>query len=609
MLIYKTDQSEEFAPGDLLVEYENPKNLGYAHYLNDISEAFFTISQKDAKANIRRHVGTAHVVIIRNAEGYQDVVWRGILAEIDANQEDVIFYAYGYEAQLYTLHTKWNQRWKNTEIGGASGCPVDDLWARAVALTDSPLGFAATGTIETPTTMTGGNIDLVLQSYRCNHKRILQALRELTAISTSDTNNVVYMEIDYPKDPTDLGITFNYWKDRSDDVTDIRFEYPGNIMGYADRFTPVLMRNKILGVGSGPRNQLYRYNAVVKAGNYGRDAFGMHSEATYLSWVRDRSEMKRVILRRLRLGLREDVDVYVRLFPGTIPPWRATNSQHRLGDRVYTQVVNGITRFGKWMTLMGEQTIFVGGREYVQPILEDRAGAVCPTIVGTPAITEASGTNISVKLPDGKYEAGRHIFIHIAWTYTFDSGFSAHPGDDLEAAGFTPLLFSPTTAKVGTLWRGHNLYYKLVTGDEGYARKGETIAVDMGGDSNVVAVTELLEGIYNESPSNPGLWWTANPNITVGDTDPDPLPAQTPDYSEFVRTRYYVDIVTDGATVTNDPIGYLAFEDDAYVNDGTESIRLRVTRKDGFNVDEDPSPYTCSGSILNIVIRVRGDCD
>ena len=366
------DFDTDYSPKDLVAEFENPKNLGYGSYLNDIGEAFFTIAQRDAKVGIRDYIGKSHLFIIREDRGYEDVVWRGLTGETDANATDVIIYSYGYEHLFHSLHSKWNKKFKSVAIAGASGRPVNYLWNRALTETDSPMQWMSTGTIQAPWTTDAQTTVLTLNKYELNWKPLLLALKELVAIATSDTNNVVYFEIGFPTDPTDKSATFNFYKDRSTDVTALRLEYPNTVMDWNDRFVPVMLRNKTFAVGSGPRGQVYRYNYGQGLGNYGRVAFGMHSQNLYLSWVRDRQELGRVTRRRNNLGLREDVNLMVRCWADRVPPWRSSAASWRLGDKVQTKISHGSTEIDKNLFMIGEQVVFANGREYVQPMLEDR---------------------------------------------------------------------------------------------------------------------------------------------------------------------------------------------------------------------------------------------
>lgn len=376
VLVYNTDVAgSTWGPTTVLAEFENPKNVGYASYLNDIGEAFWTVNQRDIKVDLRAYLGIGHVVIIRDVYGASDVVWRGIVCEIDANEEDVIFYAYGYEHLLYMYYTQWNKVWKNKQIAGAAGRPVNDLWVQAQNRPDSLVKWITTGTLESPWTTNARDTYIVLNEYRVNFKKVLTCFRELVALAVSDTDNVVYMEIDYPTSPLDLSATFNFWRHRTADTTQYQITMPGNCLGFNDRYVPFLTKNKLLGVGQGPRGQVYRFNVGAWTGGpYARDVYGQRMEPLFLTWVRDRKELKRITRRRLKKAQRGNVDFYARMFPGSIAPWRSTEATHKLGDRIYVNIDHGITTLAQWMWYMGEQVVFIGGREYVQPIVESTAG-------------------------------------------------------------------------------------------------------------------------------------------------------------------------------------------------------------------------------------------
>jgi hypothetical protein len=369
------DFASDYSTNQMIAEIHNPKNLAYGQYLNDIGEAFFTIAQRDLKANLEAYVGKAHVFIIRYDGTNEDVVWRGILSEHDANDIDVILYAYTYEHYLFSLHSPKKKKWKGTQIAGTVTRPMNYLWQHAKDEPNSPVQWITTGTIQSPWTDDNQDTAIVLNSYKVSWKPILTCFRELNAIALSDTGNISFFEIDFPTDPTDHSATFNYWKDNSTDVTDLKITYPNNVLDWSDRFTPVMLRNKTFAMGSGPRGQLYYYNYGIGQGDYGRIAFGMHSQNLYLSWVRDRAELSRVTKRRTNLARRENANLYVRLYPDSTPPYRATTATWELGDFFTVDVRHGATQINKLLLFIGEQVVFANGREYVQPMLEDRPEA------------------------------------------------------------------------------------------------------------------------------------------------------------------------------------------------------------------------------------------
>lgn len=369
------DFDTDYSTNKLVAEINNPKNIGYGSYLNDIGEAFFTVHQREDKAALRAYQGKAHVFIIRNDGVNEDVVWRGILSEHDATDDDTVHYAYGYLHYLHTLHSPKKKKWTSAQVAGASHRPVNYLWDHAKDERDSPVQWISNGTMQPPYTDDSKDTFLVLNSYKVSWKPILTCFRELTAIALSDTKNITYFEIEYPLDPTDHSATFNYWSDNTEDNTDLKITYPNNVLDWNDRFVPVMLRNKTFAMGSGPRGQLYYYNYGMGQGNYGRTAFGMHSQNLYLSWVRDRAELIRVTKRRTNMARREDADLWVRMYPDRIPPWHTTAASWELGDFVQVNIQHGSTNINKLMMLRGEQVVFANGREYVQPILEDRPEA------------------------------------------------------------------------------------------------------------------------------------------------------------------------------------------------------------------------------------------
>lgn len=357
-----------FAVGSLVCEFANPKNIGYARYLNDVGEAFWTeVQDHPLVSAVAAGEGYYHVYILRNDE----VVWRGFLAEHEATQDDVIFYAYSYEGFLFWLATDWNQTWANAQLDTI----VSALWTRAKTdLTYSQAGFITTGTIQAPVTTSGGSTAITLPLYKAYYKRILFCMRELTAIATSDTTNICYFEVAYTSTATDKSATFNFWKNRSTDRS-IVWEYGVNIKRFSDRKAAVLNRNDILAVGSGARNQLYRNRQQTSGGSYGYDIIGRRQEPIYLSWVRDETDLIRVAKLRAKRALRSDTNLSLYMANGSILPVGATGAGYNLGDRVTVRIPRGATQVDKLLLVVGQQVLALRGRELVIPMVQERSGS------------------------------------------------------------------------------------------------------------------------------------------------------------------------------------------------------------------------------------------
>lgn len=350
-----------FGPGKLIADFDKAKNVGWADYLLDVPEAFFTLNQDDAK--ILSLVGkedVAHVRIYRDTQ----LVWAGLLGEHDANSSDAIFYAYGYLSILYMLQTDWNVVYTNAQINTI----VSDQWTRAkTTLTSSLAGWMTTGTIEAPVTTSGGPTAIVLPTYKLFRKRILFVLRELAALGIGDTTNTVTFEI------TPGGV-FNFWKNRGVDTTE-RFEYgDGRVKDFSDKLSPISRRNDILAVGINP-NQVTLQQEVADTTTAASIAnIGRRAEPVFFSWVRDSVEMDRVTRIRAARAKRTIVDLQLRFFANSIIPPGGSGATFKLADRVWAKVSRGITNVNALQMVQGVQVFWIRGAERVNLLLGDRPG-------------------------------------------------------------------------------------------------------------------------------------------------------------------------------------------------------------------------------------------
>jgi hypothetical protein len=347
-----------FAPGPVIAEFEQAKNIGYGEYLNDVGEAFFTLTQGDPKASLITDAlieEGLHIEFRRD----DDKVWGGWVGEVDENETDAIFYSYSYAAALFWLHTDWNQTWAGAQINTIAS----DLWDRAkTGLADSGLAWVTTGTIEAPVTTSGGGTPIVLPDYSANYKRILFALQELAGMATSDTTNRVVFEIT-------PGGTFNFWKNLGITRTHKALDYGGTVLGYQRIRTPMDRRNVLLGVGSAPHDIVLRKTTEDSAD---RSTNSRREEALYYSWIRDEEEIDRVNRLRLSQALRTDNMLALSTRPGEIIPARSGNADYALGDYITVRIDNGITQLNEPKLITGQQVVWTRGVERVRPIVQDR---------------------------------------------------------------------------------------------------------------------------------------------------------------------------------------------------------------------------------------------
>lgn len=351
-----------FGKGDVAVFLEDVQNLCWTEYLNDVGEAFFTISQEDDKIQALRSlidIG-AHVEIRRDGA----LVWAGWLGEVDETYEDAIIYAYSYVSGLYVMLSDWGQEWSAENVSTI----FTDLWTRAtdnVTLNRSRLAWMTQGTVQDPVTTSGGAVALTLPFYKIYTKRILQAFKELAAYSISDTTNRVVFEV------TPAGV-FNLWKNRGTTRDDIRWRMGegGNIRSYRRIRMPVDRRTVINSVGTSPNDVDLRYN--VANGSL-RDTIGRMEEPMFLQWVRDQSELERVVKLRLQRAGRVDTDLMVTFNQNSLIPYRATNAEYDLGDQIDIRLNRGLSaNTSDPKIIVGQQIVYRRMSEMVRLLLADR---------------------------------------------------------------------------------------------------------------------------------------------------------------------------------------------------------------------------------------------
>ena len=359
---YEFLDTTNYGVGNLVADFELQKNMGYAEYVNDVGEAFFTLSQKDSKIALLDDLVDqgGHMQIYRDT----DLMWAGWFGETDEANNDAIFYGYSYAAGLFERLTAWEQEFTAAQIDTI----FDTLWdvARGVSPSTSGnrMGWMTQGTLEAPVTTSGGGTAIVMNRYTTYYKRILFAFQELAAAAISDTTNRVVWEI------TPAG-ALNLWKNRGADLTTMAWHYGDpKLLSYRRQRTPADHRNVIYAVGTSPKDLTLtstQSDATDISNNGGR-----REESIYLQWVRDQDELDRIAKLRLARAKRFDSSIALTFAPGALTPFRATGQSYKLTDGVPVVFDNGVTQMAETKLIVGQQVMQYRGQEIVRPLLSDR---------------------------------------------------------------------------------------------------------------------------------------------------------------------------------------------------------------------------------------------
>lgn len=354
-------------PAGIIAIFDKATNIGYSEIVGNIPQMFFTLSQDDVDAlatvaatgtNVFGYGSETavplHFLVYRNNE----LVWAGLgPMELDENKDDLIVYSYGYAASFYWTLTGWKQEYTSQTIKQI----VDDVITKGKAKTHSMMNWLTTGTTEAPVTTSGGGTAITLPYYVANYKRILFLFREMASYAASDTTNRVWFEV------TPSG-TINFWKNAGSTLKIPAFTYPrGNVLSFSRYRMPVDMRTKLYGVGTSPTD------VALQSAQENTDLSnrrGLREDSIYLQWVRDSDELARVTKRRLTIANKVDKQLVLTLAPNSVAPIRASAGLQMMADYP-VNIKKGSVQYSGQQMCVGNQVLFVAGREYVRPVFQD----------------------------------------------------------------------------------------------------------------------------------------------------------------------------------------------------------------------------------------------
>jgi hypothetical protein len=348
----------DYAPGDIVAIVENATNIGWSEYINEVGEAFFSMSQEDPKILLMSEAVNhgKHCLIYRNGE----LIWGGWLGEADENLHDVVFTAYSYVSGFYHYVMPWDKEWTAIDADQI----IEDAVDEAIGKTHSKVNWFTKGTIQTLWVEAGGPTTLALPLYRAPYKRVLTVLREIATYAISDTDNRVKFNV------TPAGV-FNLWRDDKNTLDDIRWQIgDGKVRNFQRIRLPVDRRNEILAVGTSPKDTTMR-KTITKTTF--RDNEGLKQEPIYFSWVKNSTQLERVAKIRASRAVRVDTDLYLSFFKDTVVPYRATGQDYGIGDLVTINLSHGLSTItGDQKIVVGQQVISSQGGEFVRVLLADK---------------------------------------------------------------------------------------------------------------------------------------------------------------------------------------------------------------------------------------------
>lgn len=353
--------NDDFSPGAPVLFIDNPTNLAWTEYVNEVGESFVTLSKKDRKTADFFTIASTVIGHRYHYEVWRDgeQVWGGWIGETDETETDVIIYAYSYLSGFFDLLTEYDRKWTAQNVSTI----VQDALNLAQTKTESRVHWITDGLIQNPWTDDTQTVGITMALYRAPYKRILSVFKEMAAYSISDTTNHVIFEV------TPSG-QFNFRRDRKSTISNVRSSVFGNVRSYRRILRPVHRRNVIYAVGTSPTD--VNLNTTVTHTAL-KQAMGRSEEPIYLSFVRDATELSRVASLRRARATRVDNDLFVSFNRNSVVPYRATGQAWQIGDLIDIGIPTNTGGVGtEQKVVAGQQVVFHRKMENVRILLADR---------------------------------------------------------------------------------------------------------------------------------------------------------------------------------------------------------------------------------------------
>lgn len=275
------DLSANHGRGDCAGLVMGAAKVGWSWYSRYPASVFFTLPQHDdLNAEIVRGLSHCRVTFVDPADGYSAQVFQGRFADSDESQDDVIWTAWNYIAELALSRTGNEVKYPSKKIGSEIVTPE---WSRdessgkfanygAKVQTHSLLAHVATGTIQNPLDTAGTASMLTDPKFGVILVPRLLLFFDLSEMGRANTDNNVTFEITRTGTPT-----FNFWRNKGTQVSGRILTYPHDIVSFRWVRGVLDIRNDLATVGTKGGSST-AITATRTSGTYGIDAFGLRQD-------------------------------------------------------------------------------------------------------------------------------------------------------------------------------------------------------------------------------------------------------------------------------------------------------------------------------------------
>jgi hypothetical protein len=332
---------------------DDATDVGVSAYANEAGEMFFTLPanhpQIDECLPMERHYEISRYDIVAAA---YSVVGQGLLEDLDATKDEVVFYGVDYLGLLTKDITASNQSYTSTLIGNIINNQFTDLQAAG----GSPVAFWLKGSIHNTTrTVT------VVTSFE-ERLAFWRGLLEIWQGSTS-VRPTLAVDRNYPPE-------FSFSSNRGSDQNGLKLTLGGPILDFRWRkgFYKLATFIRALGVKREGASVLYSTQSYGSLGTYGRIFM-----SGYWTDLINQAELDDRALSALRENYDQPDELYVSLAQGYLTPFGggklSPTATWDIADSLPVQIERGPVSINKLFTIWGFE--WIGRRDGSEELFLD----------------------------------------------------------------------------------------------------------------------------------------------------------------------------------------------------------------------------------------------